>query len=71
MDHFNNVAAVNGCDAKQKLLWLKVQMTGRAQMAFKKLPNDTKGSFDAVVKGLGERFEPQSKRELYLLSRRK
>ena len=71
LDHFNIVAAVNGWDAEQKLLWLKVWMTRRAQMALKKLPNSTKGSFDAAVKALGERFEPQSKRELYLLSWRK
>ena len=73
MDHFNNVAAVNGWDAEQNLLWLKVRMSRRAQMTFKKLPNDTKGSFDAAVKALGKRFVPQSncKHELYLLSRRK
>ena len=66
MDHFNNVAAVNSWDGEQKLLWLKVRMTGRAQTAFKKLPDDAKGSFEAAVKALGESFEPQSKRELYL-----
>ena len=73
MDHFNNVAAVNGWDAEQKLLWLKVRMSRRAQMTFKKLPNDTNGSFDAAVKALGKRFVPQNicKHELYLLSRRK
>ena len=66
MDHFNNVAAVNGWDAEQKLLWLKVRTTGRAQTAFKKLPDEAKESFDAAVRALGERFEPQSKRELYV-----
>ena len=54
LDDFNNVAALNSWDAKQKLLWLK------------KLPDDAKGSFDAAVKALGERFESQSKRELYI-----
>ena len=37
-----------------------------AQTAFKKLPDDAKGSFEAAAKALGERFEPQSKRELYV-----
>ena len=60
LDHFNNVAAVNSWDGEQKLLWLKVRMTGRAQTAFKKLPDDAKGSFEAAVRALGERFEPQS-----------
>ena len=70
LDHFNNASTVSSWSAEQKLLWLKVWMIGRAQMALKKLPNDTKGSSDAAVKALGERFEPQSKHELYLLSQR-
>ena len=37
-----------------------------AQTAFKKLPDDAKGSFEAAAKALGEGFEPQSKRELYV-----
>ena len=52
LDHFNNVSAVNSWSTEQNLLWMKVQMTGRAQMALKKLPNDTKGSSDAAVKTL-------------------
>ena len=40
LDHFNNVAAVNQWTAEQKLLWVKVRVTGRAQTAFKKLPED-------------------------------
>ena len=35
-------------------------------MAFKKLPDDAKESFETAVTALGERFEPQSKRELYV-----
>ena len=66
LDHFNNVAAVNSWDAEQKLLWLKVRMIGRAQTAFKKLPDDAKESFETAVTALGERFELQSKRELYV-----
>ena len=59
LDHFNNVAAVNSWDGEQKLLWLKVRMTGRAQTAFKKLPDDAKWSFEAAVKALGERLSPR------------
>ena len=66
LDHFNNVAAVNGWEAEQKHLWLKVRMTGRAQTAFKKVPNNAKESFDATVRALGERFKPQSKCEMYV-----
>ena len=66
LDHFNNVAPVNSWDAEQKLLWLKVRMTGRAQTVFKKLPDVAKESFETAVTALGVRFEPQSKRELYV-----
>lgn len=41
-------------------------MTGRAQKAFKKLPDNAKGSFVAAIKALGERFEPKSKRAFYI-----
>jgi len=41
LDHFNNAAAVNGWDVKQKLLWLKVRMTRRAQ-AFPQLNTEAK-----------------------------
>ena len=65
-DHFNNVAAVNKWTDEQKLLWVKVRLTGRAQTAFKKLSDADKESFEAAAKALKDRFEPQSKKELYV-----
>ena len=41
-------------------------MTGRAQTAFKQLSNEARADYAACVKGLRERFEPESKKELYL-----
>ena len=32
--HFNNVTEVNGWENEDRLKWLKVCMTGRAQTAF-------------------------------------
>jgi len=41
-------------------------MTGRAQTAYKQLSDETRTDYTACVKGLQERFEPESKKELYL-----
>ena len=65
VDHFGDVASINGWDEDAKLAWLKVRLTDRAQTAFKRLPQSTKEKFEDAVKALKERFEPTSKRELY------
>ena len=44
IDHFENVAVVNGWDEAAKLQWLKVRLTGRAQIALKQLPKATRNS---------------------------
>ena len=72
--HFKNCAEVNNWDGDAKLKFLKVQLTGRAQTAFQRLPDDQKGTFDDAVAALTECFEPKSKRDLYvaeLLTREK
>ena len=51
--------------SSDKLAWLKVRLTDRAQTAFKRLPQSTKEKFGDAVKALKERFKPTSKRELY------
>ena len=62
--HFENVAAVNGWDDDQKLLWLKVRLTGRAQTAFQRLSDIAGASYNEAKKALKERFEPASKKRL-------
>ena len=62
--HFESVAAVNGWDDVVKFLWLRVQLTGRAQTALKRLPEATKVSYEAIVATLAQHFEHSSERKL-------
>ena len=63
--HFENVAAVNGWDGAAQLKWLKVRLTGRAQIAFQKLPAETQADVERAMKALKERFEPASQKTRY------
>ena len=63
--HFGNIADVNKWDAGQKLQWLKLRLTGRAQKAFQRLPEASRASFDLAKKALTERFEPESRKTQY------
>lgn len=65
IDHFESAAAVNKWEDADKLLWLRVRLTSRAQKAYKNLPTDVKESYAACKKGLRERFEPAARKELY------
>ena len=52
-------------DDANKLMWLKVRLTARAQIAFQRLPEAMRGSFDEASKALRECFEPTMKKTLY------
>ena len=56
--HFESVADVNDWDDGKKLKWLKVRLTGKAQTAFQRLPEEAK-------KALQERFEPKSRQSRF------
>jgi len=45
------------------LIWLKVRLTGRALLAYRKFLVTTRATFKNVVAALQEHFEPQSKRD--------
>ena len=66
IDQFESIAEINHWSDEQKLIWLKVCLTGRALMAYKKFPLTARGSFKNAVKALQERFKPESRRDLYL-----
>eukprot|EP00731_Ephydatia_muelleri_P034748 Em0075g1a len=65
VDHFEVTALVNGWDDAAKLVWLPVRLTGKAQVAWKRLTADARGSYDTAKEALHKRFEPDSKRQLY------
>ena len=55
---------INGWNDEQKLTWLKVRLTGRALLAYKKFSVTAHVLFKNAA--LAERFEPESGRDLYL-----
>ena len=65
ISHFESVSAVNKWSDGDKLLWLRVRLTGKAHMAFDQLAHETQESYATAKKALQERFEPESKRMLY------
>ena len=66
IDQFESIAEISCWDDEQKLRWLKVRLMGRALMAYKKFPVTARASFKNAVRALQERFEPGSRRDLYL-----
>ena len=65
ISHFDNVAAVNTWNDAQKLLWLKVRLTERAQTAFQHFPDDVQKNYEAAKKALKECFEPECRKDRY------
>ena len=57
---------MNEWDGPAKLNWLCVRLTGRAGTVFRRLPEAIRADFKEAKKALKERFEPESKKELYL-----
>ena len=66
LDHFESVAAINDWDDNAKLLLMRVRLIGRAQTAYGRLSESKKGDYLTLKKSLKERFEPDSRCELYL-----
>ena len=58
--HFEDVAAVNEWTDDQKLKWLRVRLTGRAQKAFHRLPEEARATYRGARIALEDRFKPKS-----------
>ena len=63
--HFENVAAVNGWSDEQKLKWLRVRLTGRAQKALHRIPEASRTTYEATRAALKARFDPESRQTRY------
>ena len=50
----------------EKLKWLRVRLTGKAQTAFMKLPDAARDDYGECVKALKKRFVPDSRKDLYV-----
>ena len=67
IEHFERVAAVNEWTSNaSKLKWLKVRLTGKAAAALKRFSEATRNDYAALKEALQKRFEPASKKELYM-----
>ena len=67
IEHFERVAVVNEWTSNaSKLKWLKVRLVGKAAAALKRFSDDTRGDYAALKGALRKRFEPASKKELYM-----
>ena len=51
---------------EEKLMWLRVRLTGKAQTAFMRFPEAIRNDYGESIKALRRRFNPDSKRELYV-----
>ena len=56
------MAAVNSWDVADSLKWLKVRLTGRAQIVFQRLTEENRSDFDRATAALKERFEPATRK---------
>ena len=65
LDHFDSVAKLNGWCDEDAAQWLAVRLVGRAKTAYRRLPDETRKSYDRVKAALLRRFEPENKRNLY------
>ena len=65
ISYFESVAVVNKWNDNDKLLWLRVRLTGKAHVAFDQLAHKMQESYETTKNAMRERFEPKSKRMLY------
>ena len=50
LDHFEGVARLNKWKEEEKVLWLRVRLTGKPQVAYKQLKLEVReGTFDGLM----------------------
>jgi len=65
VSHFESISRVNSWDESSKLLWLEVRLVGKARKAWNRLPEESKGNYNLAKTALRNRFEPDSRKDLY------
>ena len=65
VSHFESVAAINGWNETEKLLWLQAHMIGKAHVAYQYFTPETRNSYTLSMAALRERFKPTNNRESY------
>ena len=60
VSHFESVAAVNNWTDEEKLLWLRVRLTGKAHVVYTRLAHETQASYINAKAALRDRFEPSN-----------
>ena len=58
--HYESVTTVNGLGDDDKILWLRVKLTGKAHVAYSRLSHKIQQSYATTKEALNQRFEPPS-----------
>lgn len=66
--HFESMARVNDWDENMYLLWLEVQLIEKAHNAWRRVSNEDKAQYSTAKAALWKRFEPDSRRKVYMAS---
>ena len=65
VSYFESVAAINGCNEADKLLWFRVHVIGKTHVAYQYFSHETRNLYMLSKAALRKRFEPTSNRESY------
>ena len=60
LGHFESMAKINGWDENTCLLWLEVQLTGKAHNAWRRLSDEARAQYSTAKAALHNHFEPDS-----------
>ena len=66
IEHFESIANVHGWDENAKRKWLRARLNGRAATVWRRLPAAETDTYEHAVAALKRRFEPASRKVVYL-----
>jgi len=62
---FECISEINGWNEREKALWLRAYVKGKAHVAYQCFSHETQETFSLAKAALRERFEPSSKQAYY------